>query len=233
MAPRFEVFVGYDPREREAYRVACMSLLARASLPVAVRPIWREDLEQLGIFTRKYYTRAGIEYDAISELPCSTQFSIARFAVPLIAECDFALFVDVDFLFRADVWELALLADERYAVQVVKHEHRPSEAMKMDGQVQRVYDRKNWSSCVLWNVKHSANKGAADRLNLWHRDALHRFEWLDPSLIGALPEAWNWLEGHSSERIEPKAVHYTRGTPAMAGYEGSAFANEWNHWRLA
>ena len=48
-------------------------------------------------------------------------------------------------------------------------------------------------------------------------------KWLPDELIGALPADWNWLER------EPKAVHYTRGTPNMPGYEESAFAPRW--WR--
>lgn len=231
----FEVFIGYDPRERDAWKVACASLQNKASRPVAVRPIWRQQLELLGLYTRPHERRCGVLWDVISGTPCSTEFSVARFGVPLLAQAHAALFVDVDFLFRGDVWELAEAFDPKYAAQVVKHLHKPAETEKMDGQVQRVYARKNWSSCVLWNTRHEANRlGAQERLNTWHRDALHGFHWLDPHEIGDLPDGdrWNWLEGHSTTP-DPKAVHYTRGTPDMKGYGGSAYAAEWFTYRDA
>ncbi|KAL5683856.1 hypothetical protein ACJX0J_010241, partial [Zea mays] len=42
-------------------------------------------------------------------------------------------------------------------VTCVKHEYQPAEVTKMDGAIQRVYTRKNWSSMVLYNCSHPNN----------------------------------------------------------------------------
>jgi hypothetical protein len=98
----------------------------------------------------------------------------------------------------------------------------------MDGQIQLAYPRKNWSSLVLWNCLHPAHSVLPELVNTWTGRRLHGFEWLDDKLIGALPEAWNWLEGHSSPALDPKAVHFTRGTPDLPGYGEVAYAGEWH-----
>jgi hypothetical protein len=49
--------------------------------------------------------------------------------------------------------------------------------------------------------------------------------------IGALPTHWNWLEGSSSLEVGgelPRAVHFTRGGPWMAGWENVQFADLWH-----
>jgi len=165
----------------------------------------------------------------------STDFSLARFWVPQLAGISgWALFCDCDFMFRADVQELFALADPRYAVMVVKHDHQPTEMLKMDGQVQTRYPRKNWSSLMLWNLEHKGTLSLGHfTLNNTRGIDLHRFCWLDDKHIGSLPEHWNWLDGHSSSGMEPAAVHFTRGTPDMAGYEHTRYAPEWNRYAQA
>jgi len=70
-------------------------------------------------------------------------------------------------------------------------------------------------------------------VNNRHRDWLHGLRWLDDAEIAGLPEAWNWLEGHSDPGIDPKVVHFTRGTPDMPGYESVAYAADWRAARDA
>ncbi|KAL4196273.1 hypothetical protein AMTRI_Chr04g245330 [Amborella trichopoda] len=50
-----------------------------------------------------------------------------------------------------DIKELTSLIDDKYAIMCVKHEYTQKESTKMDGIVQTVYPRKNWSSIVLYN----------------------------------------------------------------------------------
>lgn len=229
------VFIGYDARERLAWQVCAASLLAHASSPVAVEPIGRTALAAAGHYTREQADRNGIAWDVVSDAPCSTDFSIARFWVPVLGgRTGWALFCDGDFMFRGDVRELFALADSRYAVMVVPHQHAPTEATKMDGQPQTVYARKNWSSLVMWNLAHAG----ATRLNHYKLNTLpgrdlHRFCWLRDDEIGYLPEAWNWLDGHSDASIDPAAVHFTRGTPDMPGWEFTRYAGEWCRYAQA
>lgn len=223
-----EIFIGWDPREQLAWKVCARSLLRSASLPPALAPITRARLESEGLYRRPTEMRGGSLWDVVSEAPMSTEFALARFFVPFVARAPWALFVDGDFMFRSDVAGLLECADPRHAVQVVKHDHRPSETVKMDGQPQIAYDRKNWSSCVLWNLRHAGSRrllmsDLTTRPGLW----LHQFGWLKEHEIGELPLEWNWLEGSSDPGIEPKAVHFTRGTPDMPGYENVRYATEW------
>ncbi len=224
------VYIGYDARERLAWQVCAASLQAHASSPVALEAIGRQDLMRRALYVRKQSEVAGVQWDDVSGAPVSSDFALARFWVPAIAgAAGWALFCDCDFLWRADVAELFAAADPRYAVMVVKHEHVPAETGKMDGQVQTQYPRKNWSSLCLWNLSHAGTRRLSDWQlnNLAGRD-LHAFSWLKDSEIGELPERWNWLDGWSDPAIEPAAVHLTRGTPDMRGWEKTRYAEEWN-----
>lgn len=198
------VFVGYDPREDIAWRVCRQSILARASRPVAVEPISAEALRQAGVHRRKADPKA------------STAFTYTRFLTPWLAGYrGWALYCDCDMLALSDIARLFALADGTKAAMVVQHDHRPDETVKMDGRVQSVYPRKNWSSLVLYNAGHPANRALTPELVERETGAfLHRFQWLDDELIGALPESWNWLEGWSRPGPGlPDIVHYTRGGP--------------------
>lgn len=224
------VFIGYDRREDAAYQVTLASLLACAAQEVDVRPIIEAQCRGLGLYTRPHELREGRLWCPISGAPMATQFAVTRFLVPALAPkgTRWALFCDGDFLFRADVAELFALADPRFAVQVVKHDHRPQARRKMDGQVQTVYARKNWSSLVLWNLAHPAHARLTRwAVNAWPGRDLHAFKWLQDDEIGDLPAAWNWLEGEAPLPVPPKAVHFTRGTPDMIGDAHPRYSAEW------
>lgn len=227
-----QVFIGWDAREKTAWHVCAASMQARSSYPVNVQPISRPQLEAADLYWRTTRRLNGRLLDEPSGEYCSTDFSLARFWVPYIAgRTGWALFCDCDFLWRADVWDLFALADPRYAVMVVPNRHEATPGEKMDGQHQSGYWRKNWSSLMLWNLAHTGARrlGLFD-LNTKHKHALHAFDWLADNEIGFLPQGWNWLEGVSEADADPKAVHFTRGTPDMAGYEHSQFAGEWRRY---
>ena len=224
------VFVGYDPRESLAYQVCVASMLAQSSIELEVMPLVQAHLRALGLYRRPEAVRGKQSWDLISRAPVSTEFALTRFLVPKLAGYGgWALFCDGDFLWRDDVASLLDLADPERAVLLVKHDHRPSETVKMDGRLQTPYARKNWSSLMLFNCAHRAHRiGLTDAaINGWPGLDLHAFRWLKDSAIGALPEAWNWLVGSSDRTIAPKAVHFTRGTPDMPGHETAAYADEW------
>ena len=144
-----------------------------------------------------------------------------------------ALFVDCDFVFTADVAELFAKADDRYAVMVVKHDYTPKEGLKMDGCKQLPYPRKNWSSAILWNCAHPANKQMTpDTMNTQTGQYLHRFQWLDDTEIGELDPEWNWLAGwyHEPRDGAPKAIHYTEGGPWFAEYRRCDYHKIWKQY---
>jgi lipopolysaccharide biosynthesis glycosyltransferase len=222
------IWIGFDPREADAFAVARHSINRHLITPIPVRGVVLSGLRAAGLYNRPTSRREGRLWDEISEAPMATEFACSRFLVPHLAQSGWAVFMDCDMLVRTDLMKLFQQADSTKAVQVVKHNHQPSEGVKMDGQAQTRYARKNWSSVILWNVDHPANKGLTTELinSVPGRD-LHRFCWLEDDLIGELHPKWNWLVGHSDPEIDPAIVHFTDGIPTMQGYEDSEYADEW------
>lgn len=219
------VYIGYDPIDDDAYKVCEASLRKHASIPVRTIPVKDRDMRRSGLYWRSYWVdRDGQKWDDRDGKPFSTDFSFTRFC-PLIMEKEgWHLFCDPDMLWRADVKELLDLAEQDKKIMCVKHDHRPPEDTKMVGQKQTRYARKNWSSLFLFRGHNDLTKY---QLNNMSGSFLHGFMWLDDELIGDLPEGWNWLEGWSSPDIDPKVIHFTRGTPDMVGHEDAAYAEEW------
>jgi hypothetical protein len=223
-------FMGYDTKESEAFSVALESVQSQSPLAM-VTALHLPTLRERGLYTRPTSRRDGRLWDDISEAYMSTEHANSRFLVPFLAKeypGKWALFTDCDIILRRPIDDILEQANPRFAVQVVKHQYAPKEGVKMDGQAQQLYARKNWSSVMLFNTEHPAN----DRLTLEMVNSLpgrdlHRFCWLKDDEIGDLTPDWNWLVGHSDPGIAPAIVHYTEGLPSMAGYENCAFADAW------
>lgn len=227
------VYIGFDAIDHLAYRVAERSILEQASKEVAIHPLRDWQLRGEGLYTRQWKMLAtGQKWDLLDEKPHSTEFSYTRFLTPIIHKRKRregpALFIDADMMFRADIVELFDLADSRYDVMVVKHDHKPPEATKIVGVVQQQYERKNWASVMLF--PHCSVALDVKDVNTKHRDYLTMLEWADDDKIGELPEEWNWLDGWSDGAIDPKNVHHTRGTPDMPDWADVAYADEWWKW---
>jgi lipopolysaccharide biosynthesis glycosyltransferase len=224
------VFIGYDPREDLAYNVARFSFYRRATQPLAVRPL---GLAAAPMCQRPIERRDGKLWCPISGAPMATEFAVSRFALPWVAEdADWALFVDCDVLALADVAELFDEADPSKAVQVVQHGaggHVPTSATKMDGATQTFYARKNWSSVVLWNLRHPGNRRfTIDMLNGLPGRDLHAFCWLEAHEIGHLNPRWNWLVSEQPRPVAPGIAHYTLGGPWFPKWEPRAADDLWN-----
>jgi lipopolysaccharide biosynthesis glycosyltransferase len=220
------VYIGWDEREQEAYKAAVRSLAA-VSPQAHVTPLKADKLAACGLL-RRPQDRRGVIYDLPSNAQCSTDFAISRFLVPHLAQTGWALFADCDVIFLSDIAELFEQADPDKAVMVVKHPNLPSQGVKMDGQAQVAYSRKNWSSICLWNADHPANR----RLSLQDvnerpgRD-LHAFYWLADSEIGSLSPDWNWLVGVQEKPLFPKIAHYTMGGPWIPNWHGAEHDELW------
>lgn len=237
------VYIGWDAREPLAWEVCDFSIRRRATAPIKTVKLAEPALRKAGLFGRRYLTEEdGQRVDVADGRPYSTSFAFTRFIVPRLTRTGWAVFCDGDFLFLKDIAELLELADDRYAVMVVKHQHKPSETTKMDGVKQGPYPRKNWSSLVLWNCDHDANREMVNDRDFEREGGrwLHAFEWLRDDEIGALPEEWNWLagasptiEGTQSLDIIGKngaglgAIHYTSGGPWFADHTDCPFSQAW------
>ena len=209
-------FIGYDEREAGAFSVLSYSIQKRASQPVSITPVMLEQLTKAKLYWR--------EPNALA----STDFSFSRFLVPFL--CDFqgwAIFSDNDMLMLDDVARLWAQRDERWAVQVVKHNHVPKEETKFLGKTQTKYEKKNWSSVMLMNCA-KCTKLTPEYVNAASGLELHQFKWLaSDELIGELPSAWNHLVGYDAPRKDASLVHFTIGGPYFAEYEKCEYAAEW------
>ena len=218
MSEQLKIYVGYDSREDIAWQVCRHSLLRHADPALEVYPLKLTTLRELGL-----YTRAADK--------ASTEFSLTRFLSPYLAAHEgWTLFVDCDVLFTTDVRKVLAHASRDKAVYVVQHDYTPAVAMKMDGQHQTSYPRKNWSSFMLFNNAHPAVKALTPEIvNNATPAFLHRLQWVaDDSLIGALPLGWNFLEGEYPMPAEtPNAIHYTNGGPWFENWQNVDYAGLW------
>lgn len=224
------VFIGYDSREKIAYDVCKYSIEHNTFKKPKIVPLIHGELRKQGYFQRPWLTQSdGVRVDLIDNRPFSTEFSHTRFLVPALMKYKgWALFMDCDMVFTDDIKKLFELCDDKYAVMVVKHNHKPSNREKMDGQQQTNYYRKNWSSFILWNCGHPLNQQITPEIvNTKPGSWLHQFQWLPDMYIGNIPENYNWIEESSPGMDTPSCIHYTNGGPWFNGYKDVLYADEW------
>lgn len=228
------VYIGYDSREPIALDVLRHSILSRASRPVNIQPIKLDRLKKQGLVTRSQYRVNGVLEDQISNAPCSTEFSNARFASLLLQQTGWAIFMDSDMVMLDDIYKIERELDEGYAVQCVQHKYKVREDIKMDGQPQTIYSRKNWSSFFAFNADHPANQNLTlEALNSWPGRALHSFGWLRDEEIGVLAPGWNWLVDVQERPDVLYNAHLTLGGPWFTGWKGGSGDQIWEEACLA
>jgi len=214
------VFIGFDPREAVAFNVLAYSILGHSSVPVGISPLMLTQLK--GVLSRERHPLQ------------STDFSMSRFLTPYLSDFSgWSLFMDCDMLMLDDIANLWKLRDERYAVMVVKHDHRPRETSKFLGEPQSAYKKKNWSSVMLFN---NSRCGALNSEYVSRASGLdlHQFKWLgNDDLIGELPRRWNHLVGYDAPSRDVSLVHYTLGGPYFSEYADCEYAGEWRSAREA
>ena len=204
------VFIGYDPREHVAFRVLAESIYRRSSKPVSICPLIGDQLP---------VDRSG----------GSTAFAFTRFLVPWLCNYEgHAIFMDCDMLCRADIGELWEMREPVWklngpAVKVVQHDYQPQEGTKFLGEKQQPYDRKNWSSVMLFDNTKCRTLTPEYVQNAPGLD-LHQLKWA--ASIGELPERWNYLVNHSKDK-DPALVHFTEGGPWFFDFRAVQYADEW------
>ncbi len=215
-----KIFIGYDPREAVAYSVLAHSIHARATQPVSTAPLMLSQLQD--VLTRERHPLQ------------STDFSFSRFLTPYLSDyAGWSLFMDCDMLVLEDIAQLWALRDERHAVMVVKHDHVPRETQKFLGEPQSKYEKKNWSSGMLFNNAR-CRALTPDYVNTASGLELHQFKWLaDDEMIGALPDRWNHLVGYNPPRSDAALVHYTLGGPYFDDYAQCEYSSQWRRERDA
>lgn len=218
------VYIGHDSRQQAAFDVAAKT--ARA-FGCEVIPLYEDRLRDCGILMRPVDRRGGM-WDFNSNAPQSTEFAVARFAVPIIGHSGWCLFADGDTVCMEDPHQLMKYADESKALHCVQHGDFKLLPTKMDAQPQTFYPRKLWSSVMLFNCDHPANRRLnLTMLNQWPGRDLHALKWLHDDEIGALPAEANWLVGIQPRPERPIIAHWTLGTPNMVGQETCEHAELW------
>jgi len=232
MSP-LKVYIGYDRREIDAYAVAADSLLRHASGPVSITALDIRRLELNRLMRRPVCIKDGRMWDTLSCAPQSTEFATSRFLTPLLAQEGKALFVDCDVVFMRDVYDMVRqIESEAKALYVVKHRYTPVLDEKMDGQLQTVYPRKNWSSVMLFDCDHpSTRRLNVDLINTLPGRDLHRFCWLRDEEIGELDGGWNWLVGEQPKPSYLGIAHFTLGGPWLPNWKGDEHDGIWEQAR--
>lgn len=238
------VYIGFDSREAIASDVCASSIIRHTKHPVQFRYLKHRRLRKQGLFYRPWLVNgeSGEWQDLLDGRPFSTEFSHTRFLVPeLQGFKDWALFMDADMIWNDDIAKLLKIKNNKYAAMCVKHNHDPKlDTSKMDGRVQLRYYRKNWSSFVLWNCSHPANRGLnKEKVNFMKGSDLHAFSWLNgEDHIGALPFNYNYISGISprlpligNKQMEISVYHYTEGGPWFSECKQVPYADLWDKER--
>lgn len=211
------IFIGYDSAAPVLYNVAQHSIHSRTKSQCIVRPLILNQLKT--IYSRSPHQLA------------STEFSFSRFLVPYLSGYQgWSLFMDNDVVVLDDIQNIFDLADDAFSVMCVKHEHEPKDTKKFLGKTQTSYEKKNWSSFLLFNnskCKALTPEYVENASGL----ELHQFHWLDAEdLIGSIPISWNYLAGYSNKGLSKddiQMIHYTDGAPCYDGYEDSEDSEIW------
>ena len=213
MIQKISLVVGFDQTESVAYHTFCQSVIDQSSQPVQFIPLADNNLS--------CYKETHADG--------SNKFIYSRFLTPFLSDfAGWAIFADGDMVCQADIAELWALRDESKAVLVVKHDYQTKASLKYLGNRNENYPRKNWSSLILWNCAHAANKILTPEfIQEKPGSYLHRFSWLSDDLIGELPTEWNWLAIEYPENNQAKLIHYTLGTPCFKDYSKTSMSEKW------
>lgn len=212
----FNVFIGYDSTQDEAYHVCRQSLIDVGVDPDMIVPLELGSLRKLGVYWRKDDSKA------------STEFAYTRFLVPFLSGYSGrSMFCDSDFLWRQNPLDPLLYCHSGHAITCVQHQLSalPSNR-KMGGKVQELYPRKNWSSLMVFdNVQ--CTRLTPKVVSTEAASFLHQLQWA-PGSVGSIEKKYNHLVGYKGyDHPDPIGVHFTDGVPTMPGCESVPFAGEW------
>jgi len=212
----FKIFIGYDSRETIAYHVLSHSIISKSTIPVTITPIRLENL-------KSFYNRKKGKKD-------STEFSMSRFLTPYLSNFEgYSLFLDCDFIVNADIADLfkVIKKDSNKTIWCVKHKnYRSKVERKFLNERQLPYEKKNWSSFVVYNnakCKMLTPSFVSKSNGLF----LHQFKWIKDNQIGSLPKEWNILVGEQKILKNFKALHFTLGGPYFKKYKKTKGSIYW------
>ncbi len=220
MSHPIPLYVGVDPREMAGFHVFCQSILEKTRVPVAIIPLHKP---MLG--------------DIDGQKDGTNAFIYSRFLVPYIQNYNGGgIFADGSDMVSVEGIEKLWALRENYhfdkGVAVVKHDYETKHERKYIGSPMEAknesYPRKNWSSLILWNCGHFANRRLTPELVMESPGSfLHRFQWLRDDQIGELPPEWNVLVGEQ-DTAGANLLHYTLGVPGFDHYKNCDGSLHWH-----
>lgn len=220
MKDEVKLYIGHDSKQSGIVDTCRLSIKDHSE--IKIETIFLNSLRSNGLFWR-------------AQAEGSTDFAFTRFLTPYLKGFyGYAIFCDSDFIWNCDPLELLDVVDKTKAVSVVQHNIQQNQIkpLKMDGQKQIWYPRKNWSSLMVFNCNHAFVKRLTP-LTVSESPAgyLHEFQWCNDKHIGNIPHTYNYLVGYYNDIVNPKAVHYTDGGPWHPGYENVEFADRFNFYK--
>jgi len=224
------IYIGFDKSEPIPYYVARQSLIGLGVPSDMIFGLSQQALRAGAIYWRDEQNERA-----------STEFAFTRFLVPYLSGYQgVSMFCDADFLWRKDpriVLDVLAERDDPWVVGCVKHriseyterKYAKERWEKMGGKYQKWYDRKNWSSMMIFNNRNCLEltpTAVSERSADW----LHGMKWASDDKIVGLPKTMNHLVGYAGYNdADPMAVHFTDGGPWLEGYEEVDYAWEWRN----
>jgi hypothetical protein len=210
------IFIGYDERMPILSSVLAHSINSRTTQPVSITLLSLRQLKS--IFNRPRHPLQ------------STDFSFSRFLVPYLSNYDgFSIFIDNDMIFLDDISLLWKMRNEDFSVQCIKHEHISNQNTKFLGEPQTSYEKKNWSSLMIFN-NAKCRILTTEYVNSATGLELHQFKWLsNDNLIGEIPHRWNHLVGYDFPNSDVSVAHFTLGGPYYEASSNCEYSSEWNN----
>ena len=210
-----DIVVGFDQRESVAYHTFVQSVIEKSTIPTRFMPL------NIGSLTNYKETHKD----------GSNDFIYSRFLVPYLMNFNgWAIYADGDMVCLEDIKKLWDLRDDKFAVQVVKHDYKTKIKTKYWGNKNEDYPRKNWSSLILWNCNHQSHKILTPKFIQQKTGAfLNRFSWIKDEEIGEVEKEWNWLAMEYEEKNDINLIHYTIGTPCFEEYQNKSLSSYWKN----
>lgn len=210
------IFIGYDSTHGNASDVCALSILQQfdkihGTSAERVEPlieINKIDVSQLPEYTREYADQ-------------STEFTYSRFLVPYLSNYEgISIFIDDDFVWKDSIFDLFYFVSPDNAVACVKHQFSESRSEKMNGLKNTSYDKKLWSSMMVFNNAHpDCKRLTPEIINTCDALYLHQFKWT--TTVDSIPDKYVWTEGYSDpvDLERSHSVHYTHGGPWIDGMD--------------
>lgn len=213
-----KIFIGYDEQFKDNIDVQIHSILKHTKHKVDIHLLKLTELSN--ILWRK------------KEENQTTDSAFTRWLVPYLSNYEgWSLYMDSDMLCRSDIQEVFNLKQDSKHVMVVKTNFYHSQKKKFNDKKQLNYERKNWSSFILFNNK-KCDILSLDYVNRAKGLDLHQFKWLNDNQIGDLPKEWNYLVEIDQTKIDAKNVHWTLGGPWFTDKKYVEYSEEWKKTKL-